>query len=105
MVGQPVRGLAEGNTVNCKLGNIADKPHVEVINTSASGGSTTAPGAPESRGPRGDSPWSPDNDGPSCAGSSRDPFPSTTVYVIATFVDPAAEHWDPRAAGDGGTGR
>jgi hypothetical protein len=38
----------------------------------------------------------PDNDGPICAAIVRDPFPSTTVYVIATFVDPSAKHWDPK---------
>jgi hypothetical protein len=38
----------------------------------------------------------PDNDGPICAAIVRDPFPSTTVYVIATFVDPNAKHWDPK---------
>ena len=46
---------------------------------------------------RGDSPTAPDNDGPICAGSVRDPFPSATVYVVATFIDPAAKHWDPKA--------
>jgi hypothetical protein len=45
----------------------------------------------------GDSREVPDEEGPVCAGTSRDPFPSTTVYVVATFVDPAAEHWDPKA--------
>jgi hypothetical protein len=36
-----------------------------------------------------------DYEGPICAGSQTDPFPSATVYVIAKFVDPAAKHWDP----------
>lgn len=35
-----------------------------------------------------------DYEGPICAGSQTDPFPSATVYVIAKFVDPAAKHWD-----------
>jgi hypothetical protein len=46
---------------------------------------------------RRDSPRAPDVDGPICAGSGRDPFPATTVYLTATFVDPQAKHWDPRA--------
>ena len=37
----------------------------------------------------------PDSEGPICAGVSTDPFPSTTVYVIATVVDIKARHWDP----------
>ena len=45
---------------------------------------------------RKDSKGIPDVDGPICAASVRDPFPSATVYVIATFVDPAAKHWDRR---------
>ena len=49
----------------------------------------------EFRRGQGDSAKIPDNDGPICAGSVRDPFPATTVYMIATFVDPAAKHWDP----------
>ena len=106
LVGQPAaRPRPSGDSVvNCKLGNIADKPHVEVIaETSATGGSmTAASGVPQSRSARrlqdstGD-----EHEGPVCAGTSRDPFPSTTVYVIATFVDPEAEHWDPRTRGDG----
>ena len=36
-----------------------------------------------------------DYEGPICAGSQTDPFPSATVYVIAKCVDPAAKHWDP----------
>lgn len=44
----------------------------------------------------GDTAKIPDNDGPICAGSARDPFPSATVYVIATFVDPKVRHWDPQ---------
>jgi hypothetical protein len=36
-----------------------------------------------------------DYEGPICAGSQTDPFPSATVYVIAKFVDPAEKHWDP----------
>ena len=42
-----------------------------------------------------DRPLGLDYEGPHCAGAVRDPFPSTTVYVIATFVDPQALYWDP----------
>ena len=36
-----------------------------------------------------------DYEGPLCAGTTQDPFPSTTVYVVAKFVDPAARHYGP----------
>ncbi len=53
------------------------------------------PQIPIRDGPK-DSTSGPDAEGPTCAGSQRDPFPSTTVYMIATFVDPKARHYDPR---------
>jgi hypothetical protein len=37
----------------------------------------------------------PDFEGPICAGMQRDPFPSAVVYVMASFVDPNARHYDP----------
>ncbi|MFL6263138.1 MAG: hypothetical protein ACJ76Y_25860 [Thermoanaerobaculia bacterium] len=85
----------DGRTAaSCKLGNLADRPHVEVTHLIGEKGVyDCSKGVPILR-TVGDSPASPDNEGPTCAGSSRDPFPSTTVYVIATFVDPKAEHWD-----------
>jgi hypothetical protein len=43
----------------------------------------------------GDSSRAPDNEGPICAGTQRDPFPSATVYIIASFFDPSAKHFDP----------
>jgi hypothetical protein len=88
---------AEGDTVNCKLGNIADKPHVEVIrNVGDPGVYDCSQGVPKVAVQRLKDAPGEEHEGPVCAGTSRDPFPSTTVYVIATFVDPAAEHWDPR---------
>jgi len=42
-----------------------------------------------------DSTFKPDYEGPFCAGMQRDPFPSATVYVLATFVDPNVRHFDP----------
>ena len=51
--------------------------------------------APPRPSPRLDSINSPDDEGPTCAGVQRDPFPSATVYVVATFVDPNATHYDP----------
>lgn len=85
----------DGRTAaNCRLGNLADRPHVEVAHSLGEKGVyDCSNGVPTVR-TTGDSPVSPDSEGPICAGSSRDPFPSTTVYVIATFVDPKAEHWD-----------
>jgi hypothetical protein len=82
-------------TVSCKLGNLADRPHVEVTHRVGEPGVyDCSRGVPHIG--RGDSPLSFDDEGPVCAGTSRDPFPSATVYVIATFVDPKAEHWDAR---------
>jgi hypothetical protein len=51
---------------------------------------------PSTAPPRGtgDSVFKPDYEGPICAGVVRDPFPSTTVYVRATFVDPQERHFD-----------
>jgi hypothetical protein len=82
------RGLAR-----CVLANLADPPHVEETRRVGEPGVyDCSHGIPVLTAP--DSPQIPDFEGPICAGSSRDPFPSTTVYIIATFVDPAAEHWD-----------
>src|SRR5206468_10553156 len=91
----------DGTTVRCGLGNLADRPHVQVARALGQPGvydcSQGVP--PNGAGIRGaqDSTNVPDAEGPLCAGSLRDPFPSATVYAVATFVDPAAEHWDPRA--------
>jgi hypothetical protein len=83
------------NIVSCVLGHLSDPPHVQVTKRVGEPGVyDCSHGIP--RISRGDSPTAPDNDGPICAGTSRDPFPSTTIYVVATFVDPRAEHWDPR---------
>jgi hypothetical protein len=41
-----------------------------------------------------DSTFKPDYEGPICAGVQRDPFPSVTIYVVATFVDPDVRHFD-----------
>ena len=83
--------------VSCKLANLSDRPHVEVTRSLGERGVYDCSRGVPQIGLRGDSPDSPDNEGLVCAGTSRDPFPSTTVYVIATFVDPKAEHWDPKA--------
>jgi hypothetical protein len=49
---------------------------------------------PAPEGPKDSS--GPDIEGAVCAGNLHGPFPSTTVYVIASFVDPGARHYDPR---------
>jgi hypothetical protein len=87
----------EDGTVICGLGNIADRPHVEVTRNVGDPGvydCSQGPPKPEFQTAR-DAPGE-DIEGLVCAGTVRDPFPSATVYVIATFVDPEAEHWDPR---------
>lgn len=88
---------SDGNLVTCGLGNVADKPHVEVTRKVGDPGIIDcSQGIPGIAARTKDAPAD-DVEGPICAGTLRDPFPSTTVYVIATFVDPAAQHWDPRA--------
>jgi hypothetical protein len=52
------------------------------------------PGGQPRPGPR-DTVKRPDLEGPICAGVQRDPFPSAVVYVMASFVDPNARHYDP----------
>jgi hypothetical protein len=79
----------------CKLGNLADKPHVEVAHVLGEPGVYDCSNGVPRVGVRRDSAKNPDYEGPVCAGSARDPFPSTTLYVIATFVDPKAQYYDP----------
>lgn len=93
----------EGASVRCVLGKPTDRPHVLVNRrpgdpgvVPCKNGVPTASGKPAGRSRSNDSRQTPDYEGPICAGSSRDPFPSTTVYVIATFIDPKAEHYDPQ---------
>jgi hypothetical protein len=82
--------------VRCILANVADRPHVEVTHRVGDPGVyDCSRGIPTPPTTAPDSPLHPDYEGPICAGTSRDPFPSTTVYVIATFVDREARHWDP----------
>ena len=93
---QPVRSR---DGVTCSVANISQRPHVEVVHRlgergviNCANGFTTNPGnlpAPRDRA----TPL--DDEGPICAGSVQDPFPSATVYIIAKFVDPAAQHYDP----------
>ncbi|HEX7183657.1 MAG TPA: hypothetical protein VF756_17620 [Thermoanaerobaculia bacterium] len=86
------------DTLRCTVANVADRPHVEMtLRVGDPGVYDCSRGVPTGGGttaPRNDHPFN-DYEGPICAGTSRDPFPSTTVYVIATFVDPQAEHWNP----------
>jgi hypothetical protein len=82
----------------CSIAKLSQPPHVVSIHKLGERNVfDCSKGIPwqEFRRSQGDSAKIPDNDGPICAGSVRDPFPSTTIYMIATFVDPAAKHWDP----------
>jgi hypothetical protein len=90
--------------IRCVVANLNDRPHViDVHKIGDPNVVDCSKGLPREvlRGPieveHRDSRGRPDIDGPICAATVRDPFPSATVYVIATFVDPAAKHWDPRA--------
>ena len=85
----------------CVIANLKDPPHVFVAHRLGQPNVVDCSnGLPREvlYGPkRRDSKGVPDVDGPICAATVRDPFPSTTVYLIATFVDPKAKHWDPKA--------
>jgi hypothetical protein len=82
--------------IRCVIAHIEDRPHVlSVHKVGEPNVYDCSNGIPWER-VHYDSKGNPDSDGPICAASVRDPFPSTTVYVIATFVDPAAKHWDPK---------
>jgi len=88
--------LAEG--ASCTVAALSQAPHVKVTHLVGQPGvydcSQGVPTVPRPK-PLGDSPRPLDYEGPICAGSQTDPFPSATVYVIATIVDPAEKHWDP----------
>lgn len=88
----------------CTIAQLSQAPHVKEtflvgqpgVYDCSQGVPTVPRRSPSSvvAGPR-DSSRPLDYEGPICAGSQTDPFPSATIYVIATLVDPAAKHWDP----------
>ncbi len=82
----------------CAVAPLSQPPHVEVRHRLGEPGvvdcSQGIPTAGRSTTGR-DSLQSPDKEGPICAGTQRDLFPSTTVYLIARVVDPHAKHYDP----------
>ena len=102
---QPIRPWAVGkcapgvlrDQLTCTVGKLKAPPHVLVVHKLGDPGVyDCSKGLPRIKpGQRGDNREINSFDGPICAGSFHDPFPSTTVYLIATFVDPAAKHWDP----------
>jgi|GEM_PF-686778 len=99
--------LREG--VTCAVASISQLPHVsEIYGMNQEGVYDCSNGVPRmpfhgpnlsNQPPIGlkDSVMPLDYEGPICAGTQRDPFPSTTIYVIAKLVDPNAKHWDPTA--------
>jgi hypothetical protein len=85
----------------CIIASLSAPPHVEVIHrVGEENVYDCSQGVPRIKPPittqPQDSPFAPDFEGPICAGVQRDLFPSTTVYIIATFVDPIARHFDPK---------
>lgn len=83
--------------MQCVIGNISDQPYVSVTHKLGEKDVyDCSKGVPRAGSPQ-DIETIPDYEGPICAGTVRDPFPSTAVYVIATFVDPAAKHYDSRS--------
>ena len=87
-------------SLRCVIAKLSAKPHVLVTRRLGEKGvsdcSHGVPRVPRPASPTHDSPKAPDFEGPICAGTTRDPFPSATVYMIATFVDPNAKHYDPK---------
>ena len=87
------------DAATCTIANIAQAPHVQVIHRLGDPGVSDcnqrgkAPTTGNTRSQ--DRVNALDYEGPICAGTTQDPFPSTTVYIIAKFVDPAAKHYDP----------
>ncbi len=85
----------------CVVAKLSDRHHVEVVQRRGEKGVyDCSQGPPRIRRPEpnrpGDSARPLDFEGPVCAGVERDLFPSTTVYIVATFVEPNAKHYDPR---------
>ncbi len=81
----------------CTVAKLTQPPHVtETFLTGQPGVYDCSQGVPiiPRRNPAQDSSRPLDYEGPICAGTQTDPFPSATVYVIAKFVDPAVKHWD-----------
>ena len=88
------------DSVKCQIATLRQPPHVISVHRvgepnvyDCSNGIPWEKIREANRGP-GDSAKIPDNDGPICAASVRDPFPASTVYIVAKFVDPKAKHWD-----------
>ncbi len=78
----------------CVVAKLSDTHHVEIIRKVGERDVRDCSGGVPKMRPQ-DSVRSPDYEGPVCAGVQRDLFPSTTVYIVATFVDPNAKHYDP----------
>ena len=106
--GEPIRpwSVTECRTAELKTGarcvvaKLTDPHHVEVIHKLGEKDVyDCSQGVPRIKRPAPtkseDSRFAPDFEGPICAGVQRDLFPSTTVYIVATFVDPNANHYDP----------
>ena len=92
--------LRKREGARCVIAKLSQRPHVEVIHRVGEPGVyDCSKGVPRVEPPARvnglDSPHAPDYEGPICAGTKRDLFPSTTFYIVATFVDPHAKHYDP----------
>jgi len=83
---------------NCLVAKLSDAPHVEVTHSvgekgvidCARGGIAIKP---SEFGRADDRPKPLDYEGPVCAGTQRDLFPATTVYLVATFEE-NVRHYD-----------
>ena len=93
-----VKTLSAKRRSHCPIARLSAEPHVQVKHSLGQKGvvdcSRGAPKSVQSGAPGSDRPQAPDDEGPICAGTIRDPFPSTTIYITATVVDPKAKHFD-----------
>ncbi len=81
----------------CVVAKLSDAHHVEVVHRVGEPDVyDCSHGVPRVKRTGQDTVHAPDFEGPICAGAQRDLFPSTTVYIVATFVDPNAKHYDPQ---------
>jgi hypothetical protein len=94
----PEKLVARKGHASCVISKLSAKPHVLVRRLLGQPGVVDCRrGLPRRLKPGatgGDRPTAPDDEGPICAGTIRDPFPSATIYLTATVVDPKVKHFD-----------
>ena len=97
------RLVSRKGRARCVIAKLSEPPHVLVTHILGQAGvvdcSRGVPPPHMAGAAASDRPGAPDDEGPICAGTVRDPFPSTTIYLTATVVDPVAKHYDRKRHG------